>query len=320
MAPTATVSPSFAAISLSTPAAGAGTSIVTLSVSSSTSGSSTATASPAFLNHLPIVASVTDSPSVGTRISAMAFSLRCLSSSAPADDPVITFSRVYRMPGLRRARLVQLPQRLFEKLLELGEMKRHLSDGGRCGGRPAGITGAAMFGADLIEHPFQENIDEHPAAHIAWLLLAPDDLGLFEARQFQHQRLGRERIKLLDAQQIDIVDAALLALLVEIVIDLARRDDDAAHLIVGDELDLFVRQHLRVVPQQPVERGIRPHLVEPRHRALVAQQRLRRHQDQRLAEVAVELAAQDVKIIRRRRTVGDLHIVLGAHLQKTLET
>src|SRR6185503_10900978 len=61
-APTATVSPSFAAISPSTPAAGAGTSIVTLSVSSSTSGSSTATASPGFLNHLPMVASVTDSP------------------------------------------------------------------------------------------------------------------------------------------------------------------------------------------------------------------------------------------------------------------
>jgi hypothetical protein len=70
-APTATVSPSLTAISESTPAAGAGTSIVTLSVSSSTSGSSTATASPACLNHLPMVASVTDSPSVGTRISAM---------------------------------------------------------------------------------------------------------------------------------------------------------------------------------------------------------------------------------------------------------
>ena len=49
--------------------AGAGTSTVTLSVSSSTSGSSALTASPSFLNHLPIVASVTDSPSVGTRIS-----------------------------------------------------------------------------------------------------------------------------------------------------------------------------------------------------------------------------------------------------------
>src|SRR5262249_6594551 len=70
-APTATGSPSLATISASTPAAGAGTSIVTLSVSSSTSGSSTTTGSPGFLNHFPMVASVTDSPSAGTRISAM---------------------------------------------------------------------------------------------------------------------------------------------------------------------------------------------------------------------------------------------------------
>src|SRR4051794_33809792 len=70
-APTATVSPSLATISPSVPADGAGTSMVTLSVSSSTKGSSTATASPAFLNQRPIVASVTDSPSVGTRISVM---------------------------------------------------------------------------------------------------------------------------------------------------------------------------------------------------------------------------------------------------------
>src|ERR1700686_2136823 len=70
-APTATVSPSLAAISPSVPADGAGTSMVTLSVSSSTKGSSTATASPAFLNQRPMGASVTDSPSVGTRISVI---------------------------------------------------------------------------------------------------------------------------------------------------------------------------------------------------------------------------------------------------------
>ncbi len=70
-APTATVWPSAAIISPSVPAEGAGTSIVTLSVSSSTNGSSTATASPAFLNQRPMVASVTDSPNVGTRISVM---------------------------------------------------------------------------------------------------------------------------------------------------------------------------------------------------------------------------------------------------------
>jgi hypothetical protein len=75
-APTFTVVPAGALISAMVPADGAGTSTVTLSVSSSTSGSSAATASPACLNHLATVASVTDSPSVGTLIStAMSFVL-----------------------------------------------------------------------------------------------------------------------------------------------------------------------------------------------------------------------------------------------------
>ena len=68
-APTPTVSPSLATIDSSTPALGEGTSTVTLSVSSSTRGSSAFTASPGFLNHFAMVASVTDSPSVGTLIS-----------------------------------------------------------------------------------------------------------------------------------------------------------------------------------------------------------------------------------------------------------
>jgi len=52
----------------------------------------------------------------------------------------------------------------------------------------------------------------------------------------------------------------------------------------------------------------------------VAQQRLRRHQDQRHADFALQLAAQDVEVVRRRRAVGDLHVVFGGHLQETLET
>ena len=93
-APTPTVSPFLAVISPSTPAAGAGTSSVTLSVSSSTSGSSTATASPGCLNHLPTVASVTDSPRVGTRMSAMV-------------QPFHTF--MTRTPSSRKSRMVTAP-------------------------------------------------------------------------------------------------------------------------------------------------------------------------------------------------------------------
>src|SRR3546814_6924760 len=51
----------------------------------------------------------------------------------------------------------------------------------------------------------------------------------------------------------------------------------------------------RIVPQHAVERRAGAHLQQPGHRQLVTQQRLRRHQDQRLAELAVHLPAQDVE-------------------------
>ena len=49
------------------------------------------------------------------------------------------------------------------------------------------------------------------------------------------------------------------------------------------------------------------------------QQRLGRHDDQRLAELADHLSAQDVEIVGRGRAVDHLHIVLGAALQVALE-
>src|SRR3546814_16223664 len=54
-------------------------------------------------------------------------------------------------------------------------------------------------------------------------------------------------------------------------------------------------------------------------RQLVAQQRLGRHDDQRLAEIAQHLPTQDVEIIGRRRDVADLDIVARAQLKEAFE-
>jgi hypothetical protein len=131
-APGSTVSPSFATISPSTPAAGAGTSSVTLSVSSSTSGSSPSRLSPGFLNHLPMVASLTDSPRVGTRISVAIF--------------VAIWARGPRaLPAMNAGRPVGYSsgsEGLVEERLELREMLRHQARRRRGGGRAAGIARA----------------------------------------------------------------------------------------------------------------------------------------------------------------------------------
>jgi hypothetical protein len=79
----------------------------------------------------------------------------------------------------------------------------------------------------------------------------------FGKRAAPHQRLHRERIELFEAQEIDVVDAALLALIEQVVIDLARAEHDAADLR-SSPLSLIV-----VLP--PVELGVVPeHAVEGR--------------------------------------------------------
>jgi hypothetical protein len=71
---------------------------------------------------------------------------------------------------------------------------------------------------------------------------------LWESAELLHQGLPRYRIELLDAQEVDIVDPALLALLMEIIVDLARAHHYSADLGIGRELDLLVRMQLGVVP------------------------------------------------------------------------
>ena len=68
-----------------------------------------------------------------------------------------------------------------------------------------------------------------------------------------YQCLERHRVELFHAQHIDIVDATFLALLIEVIVDLAGTHHDAPDRPVGDELDLLIREELGVVPEQTVE-------------------------------------------------------------------
>src|ERR1700677_4395430 len=144
-------------------------------------------------------------------------------------------------------------QAFVDEGLELRQMFRHETGRGRGRGSAPRIARPLQLAAELAEHPFEIGLDEAPGAHVLGILLTPDDLRCLEARELFHQRLDRERIELLHPEQVDVVDTALLALVVEIVVDLARADDNATDLVVFDELDLFALMRLRVIPQQAVK-------------------------------------------------------------------
>ena len=68
-----------------------------------------------------------------------------------------------------------------------------------------------------------------------------------------------------------------------------------------------------------MEARIGTELRQTRYHALVTEQRFRRHQHQRFAELTMELTPQDVEIVGGRGAVRDLPIVLGAELEVALE-
>ena len=68
---------------------------------------------------------------------------------------------------------------------------------------------------------------EGPGALVLGLFLAPDQLGLGEAVQLLRQHIFGEGIELFQAQDLDAVFAALLALFHQVEIDLAGAEDHA---------------------------------------------------------------------------------------------
>ncbi len=142
-----------------------------------------------------------------------------------------------------------------------------------------------------------------PRALILRLFLAPDDLAC--VRVFAQDRLvflGRKRIQLLDANDRDRFELRFAPRFQQIEINLAAAKHNARHRGSLDVVDL-IDHRLKSAAAE---------LLEPRHGQGMAQQALRRHDDERLAQCAQHLPAQHVKHLRRRRGHAHLHVVFGA--------
>ncbi|MPL74173.1 hypothetical protein SDC9_19983 [bioreactor metagenome] len=213
-------------------------------------------------------------------------------------------------------------QRVVDERVLLGLVAFRQAGGRRGRGIAAGIARTRVLGVDLRQHPLDVRLDEGPGALVLRLFLAPDHLGVLEARELGHHRMRRERVELFETQDVDILEAALVAFGQQVVIDLARADHHALDLVVGGNAELRVALLARigVVPHHPTEERAGGEFLGLRGAQRVTQKRLRRHQDQRLAEVAVDLPAQDVEIVRRGRAVRHDPVVFRRKLQEAFET
>src|SRR5437899_4924382 len=286
--PTTTFSPAGFTMR-STPARSAGSSMLALSVSSSSRTSSGLTASPSCFAQRTMTPSVTDSPSVGMRTSNV------MPPSASA----------LRSAGERGVHQVAL----------LGLMDLERAGRGARGLGAPGVVESAVLGQDAPEAA----VHDVPRAHVPRLLLHPVHLPrLGVGGEHGLELLRREGVELLDTHERHGIDRALAARGEELVVDLAAAEEDAPHPAALDRDTGLGRAAERDVVDQSPEPALRQ-LLERRDAELVAEQALRGHQDQRLPEAPMHLAAEDVEVLRRRGQVADLHVVLGAELEEAFE-
>ena len=146
-----------------------------------------------------------------------------------------------------------------------------------------------------------------PGAHVARLLLRPDH---FAGNRIPQQdvldlRLGK-RINLLDAHDGHVIRILLFARCHQVVINLSRTENQALHA-TGIQIRSFIQHFAEAAAHQLGEYG---------GGVRVPQQALRCKDHQRLAHppavrASAHLPPQQVKILRGRRAVGDLHVLLG---------
>ena len=108
-----------------------------------------------------------------------------------------------------------------------------------------------------------------------------------------HEIVG-ERRDLLEPGNGDVGNTLVLALLQERVVHLTGTQDVAADLFRSDQV-------LRVgLGEVALEVSVADHLRQLRARLGMAEERLREEDNERLAEVTVDLATEDVEVVRRR--------------------
>mmetsp|Transcript_9479 Transcript_9479/g.27033 ORF Transcript_9479/g.27033 Transcript_9479/m.27033 type:complete len:300 (-) Transcript_9479:2315-3214(-) len=142
------------------------------------------------------------------------------------------------------------------------------------------------------------------SSHVLGFLLCPNHFCVVVFGAALGDAVKCKRCDLFQPDQRDIVHAALLALGEQLVVDLARAEHQLLDLfwVAADGLVRFI--------EDTVEHGSRSHVLQGRHATLVAKQILGRNHDERLAELAMDLTSQTVKVVGRGRAVHNLPVVV----------
>ena len=152
-------------------------------------------------------------------------------------------------------------------------------------------------------------LQERPCALVHRLVLREHELGVRVAVEHLLKLVGRQRVVLLEANERDRGVLELLESLLDLVVELARVDDDATHRVLV--LDALVIEHRL--------ESARGEVLKLRDRTLETQHRLRREDDERTTRAHIRLATEQVEVRRGRRRLRDRHVLFRRKRKETLD-
>jgi len=197
-----------------------------------------------------------------------------------------------------------LTEHAVKNVLEL-----HLVDlahTGRRGGAhgSADISWSLLVAIDLTSSRHDARQAVAVRAHVLRFLLRKDDLSIGIPLDIAGNPIEREGGNLLNSYKSNIRATLLLAFGEELVVNLARAEDEGLNLIW-------------IVPDIPVglvddalEHLAGAHVLERRNASLVTEEILGRHNNQRLAEITVYLPSEAMEVVGWSGAIDDLHVAL----------
>mmetsp|Transcript_5801 Transcript_5801/g.11337 ORF Transcript_5801/g.11337 Transcript_5801/m.11337 type:complete len:214 (-) Transcript_5801:2593-3234(-) len=156
-------------------------------------------------------------------------------------------------------------------------------------------------------------------AHIFGFLLSEDNLCVLVPCTVGRHAIKGKRSNLFQTHQGNILLATLFALGEKLVVYLTIAENKSL-----DSVRILTDFRIRFI-DHTLELGFRSHVVECRDAPLVTKEVLRRHDNQRLAEITVNLTTQDMEVLCWSCAINNLpvaalnlHTMISSHLRNVV--
>lgn len=142
--------------------------------------------------------------------------------------------------------------------------------------------------AHLSKQVAHARLNEEPGTLVLWLFLHPRNFGVLVASKVWLHVAEWERSKLLQSHDGNVLDSTLISLCLEVIVDLARAEDDLLDLVIGDKVCGSVGDY-------PLEAKSDLKLFDVRVSSTILEQLLGDGHNERLAEGTANLASEQVE-------------------------